>query len=387
MLLKDKAAIVGIGATPYYRHGQSAPQTLHELGGKAILAAVADAGLDISDVDGFAYYSGGLDTGLLVESLGIPELHFSAMITGGGQGSAASIGLAAMAVATGQARCVVCVHAMQQPADKRYGSVMARQAVLPENAFFAAAGLVGPGHMFALLARRHMHLYGTRREHFAEIAMSTRQNAITRPEARFRTPLTLDEYMSAPMMADPLCRFDFCLENDIAVASVVTSAERARDLRHKPVYVMATAHGGSRDWGRAMKWMGMPDEYFASAGGAPIAATLFEQAGITPNDIDVAELYDHFSAMVLMQLEDYGFCPRGESGRFVADGNIRLGGSIPINTHGGHLSEAYCVGATHIREAVEQLRGVATNQVPGAEIALVTGGPAPVPVSGLILRR
>jgi acetyl-CoA acetyltransferase len=132
----------------------------------------------------------------------------------------------------------------------------------------------------------------------------------------------------------------------------------------------------------------MPDEIFASSGHRPVAADLYARAGLGPGDIDVAELYDHFTPMVLMQLEDYGFCPVGESGRFVADGNIRFdGGRLPVNTHGGNLSEAYILGMTHVIEAVEQLRGTATNQVRGAEVALVTGGPAPIPVSGLILRR
>jgi acetyl-CoA acetyltransferase len=132
----------------------------------------------------------------------------------------------------------------------------------------------------------------------------------------------------------------------------------------------------------------MPDDIFASSGHRPVATRAYEMAGITPADVDVALLYDHFSPMVLMQLEDYGFCPIGEGGRFVADGNIRWKtGSIPVNTHGGNLSEAYIIGMTHIREGVEQLRGVAVNQVDGAEIALTTGGPAALPVSCLLLRN
>jgi acetyl-CoA acetyltransferase len=202
-----------------------------------------------------------------------------------------------------------------------------------------------------------------------------------------RKPLTLDDYFSARMIADPLCLYDFCLETDGALAFVVTSAERAQDLRQPPVLIAASAHGGARDWGRAFHWLGMPDEVFTTAGGEPTARRLYEQAGIGPGDIDVALIYDHFSPMVILQLEDYGFCGRGEGGAFVESGAIRFsGGQIPVNTHGGHLSEAYIIGMTHIREAVEQLRGVAVNQVAGAQHALVTGGPAPVPLSGAILR-
>jgi acetyl-CoA acetyltransferase len=178
------------------------------------------------------------------------------------------------------------------------------------------------------------------------------------------------------------------METDGAVAAVMTSADRAKDLRHPPVYIMGSAHGGDGRWGPAIfKYFQAPDEYFASSGHRPVAKRLFAMAGITPEDVDVALLYDHFSPLVLMQLEDYGFCGIGESGPFVAEGNIRLGGKIPVNTHGGHLSEAYIIGFTHIREAVEQLRGDAVNQVEGAQVALVTGGPASLPVSGTLLRR
>ena len=388
MSISDKTAIVGVGATPYYRRGESHPQTMNELGCKAIIAAVQDAGLSVKDINGFAYYSGGFDTPALMETLGIPEVRYSAMVTSGGGGSVGAVGLAASAIVAGMADVTVVVFCMQQPAGKRYGSIMSRVEPTPDKAFYTSSGLVGPGHFFAMLARRHMHQYGTRREAFAEVAISGRLNAMTRPEARFKTELTLEEYFKAPMLADPLCRYDFCLENDIAIAVVLTSAERARDLKQKPVYVMAAEHGGRREWGRAIASMNMPGEHFASGGHASVARHLFRDAGITPADVDVAQIYDHFSPMVIMQLEDYGFCKRGEGGAFVEAGNIRYkGGSIPVNTHGGNLSEAYAVGMTHLREAVEQIRGSAVNQVEGAEIALVTGGPASLPVSGLLLRR
>ncbi len=198
----------------------------------------------------------------------------------------------------------------------------------------------------------------------------------------------MDDYFNARMISEPLCLFDYTMETDGAVAAVVTSADRARDLRQPPVYIMASANGGMGRWGPAIfSYFQQPDEYFASSGHRPVAQRMYEMAGITPDDVDVALLYDHFSPMVLMQLEDYGFCGIGESGPFVAEGNTRIGGKIPTNTHGGHLSEAYIIGMTHVREAVEQLRGVAVNQVAAAEIALVTGGPASLPVSGTLLRR
>lgn len=387
-------AIAGVGATPYYRRGESWPQTIHELGGKAILAALEDCGLTVKDIDGFAFYSMagggygmGMDSASFMETLGIPEITFSATLTSGGGGAAGAIGLAEAAIVSGQANVVVTLMSLQQ-AKRRLGVVFGNADPSPENAFLQPAGMVGPGHLMSVLARRHMHQYGTKREHFAEIAINQRINAMNRPQARLRDPMTLDDYFNARMIAEPLCLFDFCLETDGAVAFITTSAERARDLKQKPVYVMGHAHGGKREWGRAFGWMGMPDEYFASSGHAPVAKHMYERAGLTPADVDVALLYDHFSPMVLMQLEDYGFCKKGEGGPFVESGAIRFdGGSIPVNTHGGQLSEAYIIGMTHIREAVEQLRGVAINQVKDAEIALATGGPAHLPVSGLLLGR
>jgi acetyl-CoA acetyltransferase len=398
MTLRDKAAVVGVGATPYYKRGRSLPQTPFELAGKAVLAAVEDAGLTITDVDGLALYSMGLggDTSLFAQTLGIPEVRFTAMLTGGGGGAAGSVGLAAAAIASGMAECVVSLMTLQQ-AVSRFGASYAPRGrpgaqysapPSPEGNFIQPAGLMGPGQMFAVLATRHMHLYGTKREHLAEVAISTRENARPRETSLMRDELTLDDYFAARMIAEPLCLFDFCLECDGAVAVVTTTAERARDLRHPPAYVRASAHGGNGRWGQAIVWMGMPDDEFASSGHRPVAKRMYEMAGLGPSDVDVALLYDHFSPMVLMQLEDYGFCGIGESGPFVESGAIRWpDGSLPVNTHGGNLSEAYIIGMTHVKEAVEQIRGTAVNQVEGAEVALATGGPASIPVSGLLLTK
>jgi acetyl-CoA acetyltransferase len=389
----NKTAIVGVGATPYYVRGQSWPRTINEMIGEAILNACADAGISVKQIDGFAYYATAMagyldkmDTGSLIEMLGIPEVTFTATLTSGGGGSAGSIGLASAAIISGDATYVVTVMALQQRA-LRLGTVFGAVKPDPEVSFLQPAGLVGPGHLMSVLARRHMHLYGTRREAFCEVAMASRENALNRPKAIRRKPLTKEEYFAAPMLADPLCRLDFCLETDGAVAVITTSTERARDLRHKPVLVKAAAHGGRRDWGRAFAWMGMPDESFASSGHKPVADRLYAKAGLTPQDIDVALLYDHFTPMVVMQLEDYGFCGKGEGGPFVESGAIRMNGQIPVNPHGGQLSEAYIIGMTHILEGVEQMRGNAVNQVPDAQFALVTGGPASIPVSGLILEK
>ena len=398
MSLKDKAAVVGVGATPYYKRGRSVPQTPFELAGKAVIAAVEDAGLTIDDVDGLALYSMGLggDTSLFAQVLGIPEVRFTATLTGGGGGAAGSVGLAAAAISSGMAECVVSLMTLQQAAS-RFGASYAPRGKpgaqysappSPEGNFIQPAGLMGPGQMFAVLAQRHFHLYGTKREHLAEVAISTRENARRRETSLMRDELTLDDYFNARLIAEPLCLYDFCLECDGAVAVVTTTAERAKDLRHPPAYVRASTHGGHGRWGQAIVWMGMPDDEYASSGHRPVAKRMWEMAGLGPSECDVALLYDHFSPMVLMQLEDYGFCGIGESGPFVESGAIRWpNGSLPVNTHGGNLSEAYIIGMTHVKEAVEQIRGTAVNQVEGCEVALATGGPASIPVSNLLLTK
>jgi len=406
MTIKDKAAVVGVGATPYYKRGQSYPETELSMACTAILSALEDAGLTIKDLDGFSIYSNSCDPAEISSVLGVPEVRWATTLTSGGGGCAGALGVAAAAIDAGMATCVVTLMTLQQ-LNKRLGgsavngllayatmsegsSPYGGSGIPPSAAFTANAGLLSPGHSFAILARRHMHLYGTKREHFAEVAISTRENARRRPKTALQTKeLTLDDYFNARMISDPLCLFDYTQESDGAVAVITVAADRAKDLRQPPVYIMASAHGGTGRWGPALfKYFQTPDEDFASSGHRPVAKRLYEMAGVTAKDVDVALLYDHFSPLVIMQLEDYGFCPIGEGGPFVAEGNIRFGtGSIPVNTHGGNLSEAYIIGMTHVREAIEQMRGTAVNQVEGAEIALVTGGPASLPVSASLLRR
>jgi acetyl-CoA acetyltransferase len=388
-------AIVGIGATPYYPRGGSLPQTTNELLCKAIVAAANDAGIAVQDIDGVALYASAIagwsetiEPGTLMETLGFRELGFTATLTGGGGGSAGAIGLAAAAIRNQDARYVVSVMGLQQ-ADplRRLGKVILNKSLNPESAFLTPASMPGPGHHMAMFARRHMHKYGTRREAFAEIAVMQRQYAMMHPNAVKRTPLTKEDYFAAPLIADPMCIYDFCLETDGAVAVITSSMDRARDLKQHPVRVAAAVHGAERGWGRSFQWMNMPDDLFASSGHRSLAKRVYEKAGLTPADIDVGFIYDHFTPMVVMQLEDYGFCPIGEGGPFVESGAVRMTGTLPINPHGGQLSQGYILGMTHVIEAVMQLRHTAVNQVPGAEIALVTGGPAYVPVSSLILRR
>ncbi len=397
----DKCAIVGVGATDYYVRGKSWPRTINEMAGEAILKACADAGISVKDIDGIAYYSGALagylekfDTGSLMETLGMPNISFTAALTSGGGGSVGAIGLATAALMNEDCKYAVTVMAVQQVPTARLGAAFGAALPSPELSFIQPAGLFGPGHLISVLTRRHMHLYGTTQDAFGEIVMSSRLHAHNRPKSIRKSLLTKEEYEASVMLADPLRRLDFCLESDGAIAVITTTTDRAKDCRNKPAAVHACAHGASRDWGRAFSWMGMPDPEFSSSGHKFTADRIWNQSGLSAKDMDVALLYDHFSSMVLMQLEDYGFCQRGEGNDYVLSGKTRydpatgkgVNGGVPVNTHGGNLSEAYIIGMTHILEAVEQIRGTAINQVTDCEFALASGGPAPIPVSSLILR-
>jgi acetyl-CoA acetyltransferase len=393
--LKDKACIIGIGTTKFFRRGGSGDTSHLAMMCEATINAVADAGIEVTDIDGFSYYQSGYDSGLLASALGIDDLKYSVSMTGGGGGSQGTIINAATAVATGLAEVILCVKALKSggPGGRRIGQMGAVVASRPEtdpnswNADFTIPyGLMTPGQGFALMARRHMHTYGTTSEQFGAVAVSTRFHASRNPAALYREPITLEDHQNSRMIAEPLHLFDYCLETDGATALIVTTPERARDLQQKPVFVMAGAMGGAGRFGQGIFWHQMPEEYYSSSGHRALAPRLYQMAGLGPEDIDVAEMYDHFTPMVIAQLEDYGFCKPGEGGPFVEDGGLRFDtGRLPVNTHGGNLSEVYLLGLTHTIEAVRQLRGTSTSQVEGAEVALVTSGPGILPTSAIIL--
>jgi acetyl-CoA acetyltransferase len=392
--IKDKAAIVGIGTTRFYRRGGSGDTTDLELMCQATMVALDDAGLTVDDVDGFSLYQSGYDTGLLSQTLGLAEVRYSVSMTGGGGGSQGTVANAAAAIAAGYAEVILCVKALKSGGigGRRIGLPPARDgrapAGGPDRDFLSPFGLMSPGQTFALMARKHMDKYGTTTRHFGEVAVATRFHASRNPAALYREPITLEDHENSRMISDPLRLLDFRLETDGGTAVLVTSAERARDLRQKPAYIMAAAQGGHGRWGQGIFWQQMPDEYYASSGHRPVAKRLYEMAGVGPQDIDVAEMYDHFTPLVLMQLEDYGFCKVGEGGHYVEDVGIKWGKSnMPVNTHGGNLSEVYLLGLTHTIEAVRQLRGTSTSQVADAEVALVTSGPGIMPTSALILHN
>jgi acetyl-CoA acetyltransferase len=380
--LRDRAAIVGFGHTHYGRRGEHAERGYLSIVTEAVKKACDDAGISPRDIDGWASYSNDpTDAGQLQLAFGTERVRFTAMGWGGGGGAlGGAVMYAAMAVATGQANHVAVTRGVIQAGAGRFGGTGRAAPRFP--------GLQTPGQSFALAATRHMHDYGTTVEQFAEIAINARLMAANNPDARFRTPLTFEEHQASPMMATPLRKLDYCMESDGGACIIITSADRAKDLKQAPVLISGVAMGAPYKWGMGMfGGNNMSVEDFASAGQRTVADDLYRYAGMGPSDVDVAMIYDHFTPMVLMGLEDFQFVPKGESGPFVADGNIRLGGSLPVNTHGGNLAEVYLHGMTHIFEATRQLRGTSHNQIADAEVSLVVAGSSPTPTGGMLLRR
>jgi acetyl-CoA acetyltransferase len=394
--MKDAAAIVGIAESEYVKWGKLTRCTEYQLALETIVRAVEDAGLTMDDVDGFSSFSNDRNEFCFAATdLGVPVVRYADMtwIVGGG-GACAAVANAAMAIATGAARCVVVYRSLAMGQFRRFGRALSGdvQSVRPQDAALGFAlpfGLVNATVGMALLVRRHMHLYGTTTEHLGHVAVTFRRHANTNPAAVMHgRPMTLADHAAAPRIVDPFGLFDCCLETDGACALVLVAAERARDMRHPPVYVMAGAQGmGPRFGCGAWAMHYMPEVDYATGNTQTLAETLYRTAGVGPADVDCAQIYDHYSGMVLLQLEDLGFCRRGEGGPFVASGALAWpDGTLPTNTAGGSLSEAYIHGLNHVVEGVKQLRGTAVNQVRDAEVCLVASGSG-IPTSALLLRR
>jgi acetyl-CoA acetyltransferase len=380
------AAIVGIGATEFSKDSGRGELRLAV---EAVRSALADAGLKPSDVDGLVTFTMDTNSEIAVaREIGAGELTFFSQIGYGGGAACATVHQAAMAVATGAASVVVCYRAFNERSGRRFGQVSQTVANAPtsngvDNSWHYPMGIGTPAATVALLARRYQHVYGATSEDFGRVAVADRRHAANNPHAWFYgRPITLADHQASRWIVEPLRLLDCCQESDGAVALVVTSLDRARSLPHPPAVIVAAAQGSG------------PDQYVMNSyyrddlTGLPemgvVGRQLWRQAGIGPTDVRTAVLYDHFTPYVLMQLEELGFCERGEARHFIADGNIEIGGRLPLNPHGGQLGEAYIHGMNGIAEAVRQVRGTAINQVPGDGPVLVTAGTG-VPTSGLIL--
>jgi len=389
--ISDRAAIVGIGQTAFSKH---IDKTEHRIACEAIAAAIADAGLTPKDIDGLVRYDIETNSELaIIYSLGIPHLRFFAGIPSGGGAVCGTIVLAAMAVATGQANNVVCFRARNRgkrsvtgPGKFQGGRPWERAPSLLTDAYqyHIPFGLVTPAQEMAMIYRRHMHEYGTTTEHFGVVAVAQRAHAARNPHAIMREPIALADHQRSRWIAEPLRLLDCSLECDGACAVVVTSAERARDARQRPAYILAGAQAEGPIHIQLADYFQHRHE---ETGARAVARQLYAMADVTPRDIDAAMFFDHFGPAVLLSLEDYGVCAPGESGPFVAAGNIAWpDGALPVNTHGGSLSEAFIHGYNHILEGVRQIRGTSTCQVQDAELVLVTSSNTD-PTGAVLLRR
>ena len=368
MSLKDKGAITGVGETMYSRNSGKSVVALQM---EAALQAIADAGLDPKDLDGIiAYATSGVVAEDFVTNFGITDLRFSATTPMGGASCVAAVQCAVAAVAAGICRHVLIPLGRNGASESRIGS---RVRQLPQfrvvGEFEMPVGAIAPAQLYAPMARRHMECYGTTSRQLGEIAVTTRRHAALHGNAMMTAPITLEDHQRSRMIADPLRLLDCSLESDGAAAVVVSAAERAPDMRRRPVYVIGIAEGHPDSPSTITQ---RPD--LTTLGVAKAAPRAFQMAGVEPADIDVAEIYDCFTYIVLCQLEDLGFCKKGEGGAFVEGGALGLSGRLPVNTHGGLLSQAHVAGLNHIVELVRQLRGEGgANQVPDARVGLVTG--------------
>ena len=368
MSLKDKAALTGVGETAYVK---GTPKTGPELQFEASLKAIADAGLTPEDIDGIIPI--GISAAPVedfIANFGIDDLRLSVVVPHGGASGVMALQTAAAAVAAGICRHVLVAFGRNVTSGALAG---ARIHTMPQfhlvTEFEYPIGAISPAQLYAPMARRHMELYGTTSEQFAEVAVTCRQHAMLNDAAIMKKPMTIADHQNSRMITDPFRLFDCSLENDGGAAFIVSAAECARDMKHRPVYLSGIAVGHPDSPASITQ---RPD--MTQMGIAKGAARAFTMAGVTHADIDVAEIYDCFTYVVICQLEDLGFCAKGEGGAFVQNGRLRIDGELPVNTHGGLLSQGHLYGLNHVVELVRQLRDEAgAAQVPNASVGLVTG--------------
>lgn len=380
-LIKDKTAIVGIGATAY---AKSLPQAENRLALDAILLALDDAGIDPSEVDGLASYAMESTEEIeIARNLGTRAITWFSVVRYGGGAGCGVVGNAAMAVASGQCQVAVAWRARKRgsAASRPWAGVGAE--VGGNQQWTRPFGLLRPVDEIAMLTRRYLHEFGATRDHLANVSLAARAHANRNPAAMMHDKvMTRDDYFASRWISEPLCLFDNCLESDGAAAVVIVSAERARDCRGTPAFIHSFAQSIPPQHQTMTNYF---NEDPLRGPSYDCAELLWRHADVSPDDVDVAQLYDAFSPLVLLSLEGYGFCGRGEGAAFTEDGGIEWGrGRLPVNTSGGGMSEAYVHGFNLIVEAVRQIRGTSTAQVDGAEVSLVTSGEG-VPTGALVL--
>ncbi|MDH3684715.1 MAG: lipid-transfer protein [Myxococcales bacterium] len=382
--LKNQAAIVGIGQTKFSKNSGVSELAL---AAEAVSKAIDDAGLEPSQIGGLTTFQ--LDTNDEVDvarAVGIGDLTFFSRIGYGGGAAIGVIHQAAMAVATGAADYVVAYRALNGRSGQRYSDGVSGDIVTADLihwSWYMPWGLLTPASWVAMFTQRYIHETGTKAEDLAQVAISMRNHAVNNPDAFFyKRPLTLDDYMNARWIAEPLRLYDCCQETDGGCAVVITTPERAKDLKQKPAMIRGVSQGMGADQEQMTSFY-RPDIHTLPEMDT-VAKQMWEVAGLSADDIDAAVIYDAFSSIVLMQLEAFGFCKPGEAKDFVQGGALEVGGRLPTNTHGGQLSEAYIHGVNGIVEGVRLIRGTSTNQPEKNDHVLVTAGVG-VPTSAMVL--
>jgi len=383
--MRGAAVVVGVGESTYYKRG-GASESEFQLACIAIRNAVEDAGLTMAEVDGFVSYMERNEPVRLSAVLGTGDLNFTAQtFGGGGNGAGAAVTIADAAITAGYAECLVVFRSLAQGQFHRYGQSGRARRSRGAGAFTVPYGLTTPAQICAMQTMRYMHDHGITQDSLAEVVLAAYAHAQRNPRAiRYGTPLTREEYHASRWIAEPFHLYDCCPENDGAAAMVITTAERARDLRKPPVAIVAGAHGLERgDGAAAFNEPNFPTAHHRHAG-----AVLWKRAGVGPQDVQVAQFYENFTGPVLMAIAEMGFCKPGELNEFVADGNIQWpDGRLPINTSGGNLGEAYIHGFGNMVEAVRQVRGESTCQVADVELSLSVSGPGFAPGSAVLFGK
>jgi acetyl-CoA acetyltransferase len=385
LTLRGKVAVAGIGETIYYRHGQS-PKPEMVLCLKAILAAAADAGIDPCDIDGFASFSNDRnDPVALATAIGTHELRFSNMQWGGGGGGGAgAIANASAAIATGLADCVVVYRALAQGQFGRFGQGPQIRTVSGDMALIAPYGVMTPAQCFAPKVMRFMHEHDIGQEALRAIAMASYHHAQSNPRAiMYGKPLTEQRYDESRWISEPFRLYDCCQENDGAAAIILVSAARAKNLRQTPAYVLGAGIGAGYRVHDVPAGFATPD--FASSHFGLVAKHMYDMAQVVPAEVDVAQVYENFTGGVLMSLVEHGFFTPEEAMEFCRLENfVAPTGKLPLNTSGGNLAECYMHGLELQIEAVRQVQGRSTAQVPSVNVSLATSGPMVTPVSTVL---
>lgn len=377
--IRNEAAIVGIGQTEFSKDsGRSELQLCAE----AVKAAIRDAGLEPSDIDGSVTFMQDTNDELaLMRSVGIKQMRWTSRTPFGGGGASATIEHAAAAVVSGAADAVVVYRAFNERSGRRFGQPMAGRPP-PSLNWYRPYGLDTPAKIYSLWFQRYMHRYGVANEDFGRYSVIARKHAATNPNAwYYERPISLEDHQNSRWIVEPILRLlDCCQESDGGVALVVTRTDRARDLRQPLVAITAATQGNLMDGEVLFNYYGADISRFAEA--EYTATQLWDTTGLQPDDIDVAMIYENFSPVVFYQLEAYGFCGPGEAKDFIAEGNIEIGAKLPVNTNGGLLGEGYIHGVNNILEGVRQLRGTAVNQVAGPQHVLCAAGRSALVLGG-----